>query len=192
MHELILASSSPRRRELLSGVGVSFKIIPSNMDEDINALEGSPEEKAEKLALGKALDVAERIDSGLVLGADTIVVLNGRIFGKPRDRQDAFEMLSNLNGQVHQVITGVALVDAKTGKHRVSHETTTVIFRKLSDDKIIRYLDTGEYQGKAGAYAIQGTGALLVERINGCYSNVVGLPLSLLDKLLEEFGQRLL
>lgn len=192
MDSLILASSSPRRKELLAGVGVPFRVVPSEMDEDITVLKGSPGEKAERLALGKALDVAERTDSGLVLGADTIVVLDGRIYGKPLDREDAYEMLSNLNGKMHQVITGVALVDAKTGKHKVSHETTEVFFRKLSDDKILSYLDTGEYQGKAGAYAIQGIGAVLVEGIKGCYSNVVGLPLSLVDKLLEEFGLRLL
>lgn len=188
MDAIILASSSPRRRELLSQAGIPFTVIPGEVDEAKVVLSGTPEQKAEQLAYMKALDVAKNVDKGLVLGADTIVVCNGEIFGKPSDEKDALRMLESLNGREHLVITGIALVDSENGVVKKGHETTKVIFSSLTAVDIQAYIKTGEPFGKAGAYAVQGRGALLVEGLNGCYSNVVGLPLNKLGKMLREFG----
>jgi len=187
---LILASASPRRKELLEQVGIKFSVIPSNVDESKLVLEGEPYEKAEVSALIKARDVAGKLKEGLVLGADTIVVLDGKIYGKPVDAQHSYEMLKSLSGKCHQVITGVALVDAATGFYLTGHEKTDVYFSCIQDDEIRQYIDSGEYMGKAGSYAIQGKGALFVEKINGCYSNVVGLPISLLKKMLKNICKK--
>lgn len=192
MREIILASASPRRKELLSQAGIPFRVQPSSVDEEKLKLKGSPGEKAMCLALAKAMDVAGKIGDGLVLGADTIVVVDNEIFGKPADDREAFRMLSRLSGRDHLVITGIALVDAGKGVQKTAYETTRVFFAFLSDDEINAYIRTGEPRGKAGAYAVQGLGALLVDRIEGCYSNVVGLPLMRLRRLLEEFGEKVL
>lgn len=188
MVPIILASASPRRRELLSQAGISFVIRPGNVEEDIARLEGTPVEKAVQLALMKARDVADRNREGLVLGADTIVVVDGIIFGKPENEADACRMLSELSGREHSVITGLALVDSSSGESRTGYEETRVRFAKLAKSEIDAYIRTGEPFDKAGAYALQGKGALLVEGIEGCYSNVVGLPLMRLRRLLAEFG----
>jgi len=187
MQTLILASSSPRRKDLLEQIKMSFKIIPSNVEENIGLLKGAPTDKVEELATMKARDVANGLNEGLVLGADTIVVIGDEILGKPKDDDDAFYMLSKLSGKEHQVITGLALIDIKTNTIRIAHETTYIRFRELSSDMIRNYINSGEPQGKAGSYAIQGIGAVLVEEIRGCYSNVVGLPLTRLSKMLEDF-----
>ncbi|HHV97920.1 MAG TPA: septum formation inhibitor Maf [Clostridiaceae bacterium] len=189
-NELILASASPRRKELLEQIGMKFIIIPSKVDEDKIELEGEPHEKTKTLALTKAKDVAERVKKGLVLGADTIVVIDGKIYGKPTNAQHAYEMLKSLSGRRHQVITGVALVDAASGFYLADYEKTDVYFGYIDDDEIWEYINSGEAMGKAGAYAIQGKGALFVERINGCYSNVVGLPIFLLKKMLKKFCKK--
>jgi septum formation protein len=188
MDAIILASSSPRRRELLSLAGIPFRVLPGEVDERNAAFDGTPAEKAEGLARLKACTVAEKVKKGLVLGADTIVVCNGTIFGKPVDGDDARRMLESLNGREHSVITGVALVDAKSGHIRTGHEVTKVRFSRLSAKEIDAYIGTGEYTDKAGAYAVQGKGAFFVEGIDGCYSNVVGLPLKKLYNMLREFG----
>lgn len=187
MQTLILASSSPRRKDLLEQIKLSFKIIPSNVEENIGLLKGAPTDKVEELATMKARDVANGLNEGLVLGADTIVVIGDEILGKPKDDNDAFYMLSKLSGKEHQVITGLALIDIETNTIRIAHETTYIRFRELSSDMIRNYINSGEPQGKAGSYAIQGIGAVLVEEIRGCYSNVVGLPLTRLSKMLEDF-----
>ena len=187
MQTIILASSSPRRKDLLEQIKMSFKIIPSNVEENIGLLKGAPTDKVEELATMKARDVANGLNEGLVLGADTIVVIGDEILGKPKDDDDAFYMLSKLSGKEHQVITGLALIDIKTNTIRIAHETTYIRFRELSSDMIRNYINSGEPQGKAGSYAIQGIGAVLVEEIRGCYSNVVGLPLTRLSKMLEDF-----
>ncbi len=183
--KLILASASPRRKELLDQVGIEYEVIPSSVEEHIEDIDGTPAEKAEKLAYFKAKDVASKLNDCLVLGADTIVVIGNEILGKPIDLDDAKRMLIKLSGKEHKVITGVALID--TGKNAVvmSHETTSVKFRDLTNRMIDSYIASQEPMGKAGAYAIQGFGALLVEGINGCYSNVVGLPLTKLSKMVE-------
>lgn len=188
MEPVILASASPRRRELLSQAGISFVMQPGNVEEDLSQLEGSPAEKAKQLAFMKAREIADRNREGLVLGADTIVVVDGMIFGKPENNADARCMLMELSGREHSVITGLALINSFSGEFRMDHEETRVRFARLTEDEIEAYIRTGEPFDKAGAYALQGMGALLVEGIVGCYSNVVGLPLMRLRKLLAEFG----
>lgn len=185
--KIILASASPRRKDLLEQIRLPFKIVPSNFDENIDELAGNPASKAEQLAYLKANEVANKVGEGLVIGADTIVVLGDKILGKPKNDQEAYEMLSMLSDREHQVITGVALIDAQTNIKKVGHEITFVKFRELTPKIIDAYISSGEPKGKAGAYAIQGTAALFVEKVNGCYSNVVGLPLMKLSKMLEEF-----
>jgi septum formation protein len=192
MDKIILASASPRRSELLTRIGVHFEICPSLIDESDIKIKGSPGQKAMQLALLKALDVAKSSEKGLILGADTIVVLDGEIFGKPKDNEEAFRMLSNLSGRSHTVITGIAIVNAENGLNKVSFETTKVTVSHLTPSQIQAYISTGEPQGKAGAYAVQGKGSLFIERIDGCYFNVVGLPLARMRKMLEEFGVALL
>lgn len=167
-------------------------VMPGEVDEAKVELSGTPEQKAEQLAYVKALDVAKNVDKGFVLGADTIVVCNGEIFGKPADETDAGRMLENLSGREHLVITGIALIDAESGSVKKGHETTKVKFSELTTEEIQAYIKTGEPFDKAGAYAVQGRGALLVEGLDGCYSNVVGLPLRKLGQMLREFGIRVM
>jgi len=188
MEQLILASASPRRTELLNQAGIPHRVVSGNVDESTVPLNGNPAENVVRLAVLKAMSVAEKCDRGLVLGADTVVVLDGTIFGKPADSRDAFEMLSRLSGREHSVITGIAIVDAASSEIRTSYEETKVKFKNLSDELIHAYIKTGEPFDKAGAYAVQGRGALLVEKITGSYDNVVGLPLNKVAELLEEFG----
>ncbi len=181
---LILASRSPRRRELLAKFGLEFSVQVSPADE-IEV--GEPIAAAETNAVAKALPVSEQNPGALVLGADTIVVLDGRILGKPQDRPAAADMLRTLSGCQHQVTTVVALaVDGQAV--RVFSATTDVRFRSLNECEIRAYLATGEPFDKAGAYGIQGFGGLLVESIKGCYYNVVGLPLPKLAVELRRFG----
>lgn len=185
--ELILASGSPRREMLLRQIGLNFEVEPSGADETIPG-GAPPDELAEKLAVDKAKLVASQRSSGLVIGADTVVVLDGRPLGKPEDGAGAAEMLRALSGREHQVITGIAVVDAASGQVLSDAVVTAVRFAPLSEAVIARYVATGEPMDKAGAYGIQGFGALLIEGIDGCYFNVVGLPLRRLAELLAEFG----
>ena len=187
MKEIVLASSSPRRRELLTQAGIPFVAVPGDVDEENADISGTPEQKAEQLAYLKAVNVADRQD-GIILGADTIVVLDNEIFGKPADAESARNMLKKLSGREHFVITGIALIDTSSGRKSTVHETTKVRFSTLSDKEIEAYIESGEPFGKAGAYAIQGRAALFVESLKGCYSNVVGLPLRRLYRLLQDFG----
>ncbi|NLY52016.1 MAG: septum formation inhibitor Maf [Firmicutes bacterium] len=192
MSKLVLASQSPRRQELLGSLGVDFTVIPAEVDENL-IQEDSPEALAEALAYAKARWVADRTAEAVVVAADTIVLLDsGEVLGKPRGRKEAVEMLSRLSGQGHRVVTGVAIINSQTGQTKVFHETTRVFFRTLSRQEIERYVATGEPLDKAGAYGIQGKGALLVEKIEGCYFNVVGFPLARLGQALKEFGLSLL
>jgi septum formation protein len=175
---IVLASRSPRRIHLLRQIGIPFTVEESGVDE--NFAEGnSPETIVRELSLEKAKKVAERIGSGIVIGADTIVVLNGAILGKPSSREDAMRMLRLLAGKTHTVFTGFALVDVKTGKSLVDYERTEVTFRELAEKEIEQYVDSGSPMDKAGAYGIQDDyGAVFVEKINGCFYTVVGFPLS--------------
>jgi septum formation protein len=192
MSRLVLASQSPRRQELLQSLGVDFLVVPAAINE--NSIQSkTPAELAEATAYAKARWVREEVRDGIIIAADTMVVLDeGEILGKPRGKQEAMDMLSRLSGEGHRVITGVAVMDPESGKEKVFHEITRVFFRRLSSAEIERYVDTGEPLDKAGAYGIQGKGALLVERIEGCYFNVVGLPLARLGQALMDFGIPLL
>ncbi|KAB2952342.1 septum formation inhibitor Maf [Heliorestis acidaminivorans] len=190
---LILASASPRRKELLEGLNVSFQVLPSHFDEN-SAEHISIEKRVLHLALGKAKKVAPQVTDGIVIGADTVVIFNNLILGKPETEQEARQMLESMSGCSHRVITSLALIEVKEGqevKEISAAEETTVFFRSLNDEVIDWYLATGESYDKAGAYGIQGYGALLVDRIEGDYFNVVGLPLRLLDLLLENLGYTL-
>jgi septum formation protein len=184
---LILASNSPRRRELMRQIGLDFRVDPADVDESVFPGE-SPEGYAVRVALDKAHAAAARAGTGIVIAADTIVVLDDEILGKPADPGDAERMLKLLSGNVHRVITGLAVMDAATGKVLTRTSITRVWFRSLAPHEIISYIATGEPLDKAGAYGIQERGALLVDKIDGCYFNVVGLPLSLLGELLLSFG----
>jgi septum formation protein len=172
---LILASGSPRRRALLGELAVPFEVSVSDIDETADP-SATPAEVAVTLAERKARAVAAGRATGLVLGADTIVVLDGELLGKPTDDADARRMLHRLSGRAHQVITGLALVDAATGAIQRSAVTSTVRMRALSDEEITAYVATGEPRDKAGAYAIQGIGAGFISAFDGCFTNVVGLP----------------
>jgi septum formation protein len=202
MHEikmkqpLVLASSSPRRKQLLELLNVPFNVVDSNVDETVE-FGPSPAEIAKMLANRKAQSVANMIGPGhIVIGADTIVVLNHRVLGKPNDRNDAIEMLLALQGKVHEVFTGIAIIDDKNSKELrkeiVQVSRTLVHMRKLTLSQIENYVDSGEPMDKAGAYAIQGFGSVFVESIEGCYFNVVGLPVSLFVNMMEELGYSLL
>ena len=188
---LILASTSPRRRELLEKLGCSFDVEPPGAEEH-GVSTTSPVEYVSTLARGKALGVASRVEGAVVVAADTVGVLNGRILGKPGTPERAREMLMALSGKEHQVVTGLAVVDADSGTVEQDVVTTRVRFRNLGEELIGRYVATGEPLDKAGAYAIQGKGALLVDSIDGCFYNVVGLPLAALSRLLEKLGVSLL
>ena len=184
---LILASASPRRQELLSSAGISFEVLPSEVDEGFREGE-PPEEYVVRLARRKATKAGERHKDRWVLAADTVVVIDGRILGKPGDRQEAREMLGVLSDQEHRVITGFCLLRGDSGKSREGTVTTRVRFKRLSSREIEWYLDTGEPFDKAGAYAIQGKAAFMVKEIRGSYTNVVGLPLTEVIEALQEMG----
>ena len=189
MIRLILASNSPRRRELLQNAGFEFEVRPSGIEE--TRLPGeSPEDFTRRLALDKALDVARQASTGsLVLGADTVVAINGEILEKPADAEDAARMLRTLSGRTHRVITGVCLVRAPENVLARKHETTSVTFRNLTEDEIGSYVSSGEPFDKAGGYAIQGLASRFVTRIEGCYFNVVGLPIPLVYEMVKNlFG----
>lgn len=178
---LTLASASPRRRELLASLGVAFEVAPADLDERV--LPGErPEAYVRRLAAEKARAVQARRPGGSVLGADTEVVLDGRILGKPRDHEEARAMLRALAGRAHEVWTGVAL--ATDEGIRVEAVRTDVWFRALDDDEIAEYVATGEPMDKAGAYGIQGGAARFVERVEGSYTNVVGLPLEVVGAMI--------
>jgi len=188
---IILASNSPRRRDLLRQVGVVFTSDAADVDERVLPGE-KPDIYAVRVALDKARVVAARTAAGIVVAADTVVVLDDAILGKPMDDCDAERMLAKLSGKMHRVITGLAVLDTGTGKTRTESADTRVWFRTLTQDQIVSYVSTGESLDKAGAYGIQGKGSLLIDRIEGCYFNVVGLPLLLLDRMLADFGITLL
>jgi septum formation protein len=189
--KLVLASQSSRRAEILTTVGCDFEAIAANIDETRFPLENA-RTYVTRLAQTKAETVAKEITSGgLVLGADTVVVIDEEILGQPRNDADAQQMLSLLSGKWHQVITGVALVrNGDVTQIMVDHQTTRVLFAELAREQIDWYITTGEPQGKAGAYAIQGKGALLIKEIQGDYFNVVGLPIRLVFDLIGRMGSR--
>lgn len=189
---LILASTSPRRKHLLEQIGMTFTVQPSNVDESLIPTFGAvPEEFVQRLALLKAQDVASNTPArSIVLGSDTIVVLDGEILGKPLDADDAINMLRRLSGNTHTVYTGIGLVDSETYSSVTAVQRTDVTFRELSDDEIAGYVATGSPLDKAGSYGIQDDfGAVFVAHIVGCYYTIVGLPLELFYRTLRTFTQ---
>lgn len=191
MKPLILASESPRRRKLLRQIGLKFRVIPSRTAELISQ-DQTPGDNAKRIALEKAVEVARRIRNGIVLGADTIVVLDHRVLGKPKSKDEAKRMLRSLSGREHSVFTGFALVDVRSGLHTTGVEETRVRFRVLDEREIASYVDSGSPMDKAGAYGIQDDyGAVFVEKINGCFYNVVGFPLARFYSTLRRFETEL-
>lgn len=191
--QIILASASPRRRELLQQIGLEFLVIPSHAEEQ-ELLGETPEEHVIRLSLAKATEIANRQDvSGRwFIGSDTIVLCDGQILGKPTDPAHAAVMLKQLSGREHRVLSGYAVIDRQTGQHRAEAVSTKVWFRHLTETEITSYIATGEPADKAGAYAIQGLGVCFVARIEGSYTNVVGLPLCKLTLAMKELGVPLL
>ncbi len=186
---IILASASPRRRELLEAVGLEFEVIPSAVAEDNHAANTSRDETVVQNALAKARDVAARLeDAAVVIGADTLVFAGDRTLGKPASLDDARDMLRLLSGTTHQVYTGVAVVCTSNGQQATGYEATAVTFRDLSDTDIDSYLAKIDPLDRAGAYTVDGAGSLLAEMFDGCFYNVLGLPMVLLDTLLRQFG----
>ncbi|MFQ6103030.1 MAG: Maf family protein [Candidatus Glassbacteria bacterium] len=183
----VLASASPRRKMLLDMIGLRHRVMPPTIEEgDFDCDE--PSERVLRLAKVKATIVAGEIKSGIILGADTIVVKDGRILEKPCSRKDAVRMLSSLSDEWHEVYTGLHLIDAEGLKEVFGCEVTRVKFRSMDRREIDVYLQTGEPMDKAGSYGIQGFGAVFIDRVEGCYFNVVGLPLNRLMMLLKELG----
>jgi septum formation protein len=184
--ELILASSSPRRRELLTSIGVDFDVVPSDISEEIIPGE-RPIEHVKRLSRSKALHVGLKYPTKWILGADTIVVIDGAILGKPSHRAEAAEMLSRLSGRRHEVFTGYSIINlAVPGSERLQCIRSVVTIRRMTDPEIAAYIRTGEPMDKAGSYAIQGIGSAIVKRVQGSYTNVVGLPLCEVAKDLQD------
>ena len=188
---IILASASLRRQQLLTQIGLEFSVEPSCLDEDLN-YEMDFGYLAADMAFQKAMTVAKKHDKGLILGADTIVVLDNEVLGKPTTLREAKEMLHLLSGRWHRVFTGLSLIDAASKHYLNEFEESRVKFKNLSSLEIQNYIETREPMDKAGAYAIQGKGALLVEKIEGDYYNIVGLPLFKLNLMLAKFDMKIL
>lgn len=182
---ITLASRSPRRTELLHGLGIAHTTIPADIDEE--AVRGAPPVQAQRLAERKALTVAPQATTRLILGADTIVAVGADALGKPADRGEAKNMIERLIGEKHEVHTGVAVIDARTGSILSSVSTTVVRFRVMSDDEIDWYLETREWQGVAGGYRIQGVGGCFIPRIDGSYTGVMGLPIETVYSMLSAY-----
>ena len=181
--KIILASNSPRRKELLKNHNIEFEVIPSNVLEEIDNLL-TPYENVMNLAKLKAMDVYKNHETHSILAADTIVIYNNEILGKPIDTEDARRMLRLLSGETHEVATGVAFI--KNGILNVSYEVSKVTFKELSDSDIEWYIETKEPMDKAGSYAIQGLGSKFIESYEGSFDNIVGLPMGLVLKFLNE------
>lgn len=179
---LILASSSPRRHELLASMGVPFEVHAADVDEN---LEGVPEEVVKQLAYRKAQALFEQHPDRLILAADTLVSIGDKVFGKPLDDLDAYRMIAALQGTWHEVHSGVCLLSASNPAGDIRHAVTRVHFVSLSDEEISAYIRSGEPSGKAGAYAIQGRAGMFVSEISGSYSNVIGLPTALVRDMLK-------
>jgi septum formation protein len=192
--EIILASASIRRQELLTRITENFQIRVSDFNEDSIEFKGNPDEYVKRLAAGKALDVCKRLQSDdhcIVIGCDTIVYHNGKVLGKPKDKSDACNMLELLSGGTHQVYSGIAVIDNRSQIVDTDFVCTEVVFSQLTPAQIKNYVETMEPMDKAGAYGIQGKAGVFVEKINGCYYNVVGLPLNRLYYMLKKMGVNL-
>lgn len=184
---IVLASASPRRAALMAEMGYEFEVMPPQVDEVFEE-DAAPAETAKRLAVAKAEEVAARAGAAVVVAADTVVALGRQILGKPLDRRHAVEILRKLSGSTHEVITGVCVIDARTGRRAVDSVSTTVTMRRMTEAEIRDYVESGEADGKAGAYAIQETADRYVVRVDGSATNVVGLPTERLGEMLSEFG----
>lgn len=187
--DFILASASPRRQELLKNVIKSFSVVKSNFNEDEILFNGDPTSYVKEIAKGKALDVYSMLDNKqnkVIISCDTIVFAKNKVLGKPKDEQEAFYMIEMLSGEVHEVYSGITVYNTLTGDLVQECECTKVKFMNLSKEEIDMYIEKGESLDKAGAYGIQGAASIFVEEIQGCYYNVVGLPLNKLYNVLKE------
>lgn len=187
MKKIILASTSPRRKEILSKTRLPFEVVASDYEEDMS-LPMSPGELVEYLSCGKAEAVATHHPDAIIIAADTFVVHDGCVIGKPKNAARAAQLLQILQGTAHQIMTGVTILDSTTGKTVTFHDTINVHIKKMSDETIARYIATGEPLDKAGAYAIQELGAIFVEKTEGDFFTAMGLPLSRLSDELRGFG----
>lgn len=187
MKQLILASNSPRRRELLKQIQIDYIVDPSHQEEVVNK-SLPPDQLVLDLARSKAFEVATRHPEGLVLAADTMVFFDKHYLGKPKDEDEARKMLQLLSGKTHRVLTGVVILATESNKKVEAVETTFVTMGNMSEDDIEWYIQSGEPFGKAGAYAIQGLAARYISKVEGCYSNVIGLPLYCVMKLMKEIS----
>lgn len=184
MRKIILASASPRRKKLLQNIGLEFDIVPSGIEEKVEKIED-----VEKVALDKVMDVASKTgEPAIFIGSDTVVTIDNKILGKPKDKNDAFNMLKALNGKTHRVISAITIYDSQTKKTVQTSVTSEVTFREITDNEITAYINTGEPMDKAGAYAIQGKASIFVKSINGCYFNIVGISVYKVAEILKEFG----
>ena len=190
LHTLILASTSPRRKDLLSQIGLTFTIVPSDFEEDMS-LPLSPDKLTMHLSKEKALAVAKNYPDAVIIGADTVVAIDGAVLGKAHTKEDAQRMLSMLSGKTHQVITGLTVIipagESPTGEQIIESVASinNVTFKPLAGEEIEWYIQTGEPLEKAGAYGIQGLGAMFVEKVEGSYSGIVGLPLEILYEIFR-------
>lgn len=184
---IILASASPRRRELLSLIGLKFRVDVSDYEEDLG-LKLKPHELAKYLSLEKSRAVAHKYKDAVIIAADTFIVFRGKLLGKPHTEREAMRMLTLLNNRLHSVITGYTVFDTRSGKKSSNSVETKVWFRKMTPDELLAYVRTGEPLDKAGAYAIQGLGSLIVKKIEGDYFNVIGLPVASLAATLKKSG----
>jgi septum formation protein len=191
MKKIILASASPRREELLKVLGLKFEVDPSDFDEHMHC-QLEAHEFACAISAEKAERVAKRHPDALIIAADTLIVLHNTLLGKPRDDAEARVMLEMLSGEAHLVITGFTIMDTSDGRTVSRSVETKVYMKKLTSNEIDAYIKSKEPQDKAGAYAIQGLGSVIVERIEGDFFNVIGLPLSALAEALKDFGLRVL
>lgn len=183
--ELVLASGSPRRVELLRQAGYTFEVrVPDLKEDDLSAAD--PRALVQSLAYAKARQIADTLSEGIVLGADTVVCLGDEVIGKAHDAVQAREILGRLTGTTHSVLTGVCLVDASRGERLCGCDETRITMKKLTDQELEEYVRSGEGIGKAGAYAIQEKGDRFVERVDGSFTNVVGLPMEMLEQMLSE------
>ncbi|MCR5265367.1 MAG: Maf family protein [Cyanobacteria bacterium RUI128] len=185
MKRIILASGSPRRRELLKNAGLKFEIHPSGYEETLDSDIFTPE-KIENLAYNKALDVAKEYSEGIIIGADTVVVLNNKILTKPHDRTDAYIMLKNLSGVPHTVVTGICVINKYTNKTKIKAVTTTVEFESLTDEQINFYIDHFKPFDKAGAYGIQEMPKEYIKNVEGSFENVIGLCTKTVKEMIED------
>ena len=184
--KLVLASASPRRKELLEKLGYIFQIIPADIEEIVDKTK-KPEEIVKEIALQKASHIANNLkEPAIIIGSDTIVVIDDTILGKPENAEDASKMLQQLSGRSHQVISGIAIVDTYTNNTIIDSESSDVYFRDISQEEITNYIKTKEPMDKAGAYAIQGLASTFIEKINGCYNNIVGLPVYKITQIFKK------